>query len=264
MKGWKVIFLSIILVIGGLLADAYFIEPNRLINNEVTIKSNNASNQNKQLKIVQFSDLHVRKQTTDKSLKRIAKKINEQKPDVIIFTGDLYDNYSKYHNNREIINFLSSLKAKKAKIAIYGNHDSGGGGRYPYKQIMAASNFKLLVNQEYSFNDKGKEITIYGLDDALLGVPVWQQTSGDYKILLTHEPDIGYQTDEDLILSGHTHGGQIKLPFVSGKTNLMGDYVRGLYKQNGQYHYIDSGLGMTRLPFRFGVPPQISTITIKL
>ena len=262
MKYLKWLLLTLVVILFGCGIDAYFIEPHQLINNQITLQDRNSTG--KTLKIVQFSDVHINEKTRQDDLSQIVKKINAQKPDIIIFTGDLYDNYYKYHDDTRVIKFLQQLKAKKAKIAVYGNHDSGGGSRYPYINIMAEGGFELLVNDYYSFYLGGKKITLYGLDDALLGTPTWKDVDGDYKILITHEPDIGYETNDNLILSGHTHGGQVKLPFISGKTNLMGDYVRGLYKKGNQYHYIDSGVGMTRLPLRFGVTPQITTINLKL
>ena len=262
MRKLKIIIGVILVLVVSVLIYGYFIEPQRLLNEQVTITSKN--HDQAKLKIVQFSDIHISSKTSEKYLQKIQKMINKQNPDIIIFTGDLYDNYEKYHDNPKVIRFLKSLHAKQGKLAVYGNHDSGGGGRYPYSTIMEQSDFDLLVNNSYTIEKDDKKITFYGLDDSLLGNPEWQSTTGDYKILISHEPELFYQTDADLLLSGHTHGGQVQLSFLEGKTNLMGGYVRGLYKKDNQYHYIDSGIGMTRMPFRIGVPPQISTITIRL
>ncbi|MGV8958363.1 metallophosphoesterase [Lactococcus lactis] len=211
-----------ILIIFTLLGSFFYafkVEPYRLVVNERQL-NNTSTKQN--IKIVQLSDLHIKKDFNADRLDKVIQKTNEQNPDFIIFSGDLYDNYSQYNENEAVISKLKSLKAKYGKIAIWGNRDYGGGAVREYANIMAESDFSLLRNKNQVFTlDNGKKISFTGLDDALLGNPQFpspnQMAETSYDILLTHEPDEVSQYQNkgyELILSGHSHGGQINVPLI--------------------------------------------------
>lgn len=117
----------------------------------------------------------------------------------------------------------------------------------------------------------GKKVFIGGLDDSLLGNPSVSETfayrqQADYSILLTHEPDVADQfvgTNTQLVLAGHSHGGQVRLPFYQVKNVLAKKYVRGLYELSDQTKlYVNTGLGTTSIHARFCVPPEISVFQL--
>lgn len=230
------------------------------------------------VKIVQISDLHIKEDFTHENLDRIVKKINEQKPGIVLFTGDLYDNYAKYNDDDQIILKLQQIEAAYAKIAVWGNRDYGGGAVRTYEMVMEQSGFTVLKNENrYITFDHGRTISVTGLDDSILGNPDMPGCenidASDYSILLTHEPDAAenYPDHEyDLVISGHSHGGQIKIPFLSDSikkaatTALAVTYRSGMYTlpENRAKLYVNTGIGTAHLSARFGVVPEITVFYI--
>lgn len=231
-----------------------------------------------QFKIIQFSDTHLGFQYTMSQLKKLVNKINKLEPDIVVFTGDLMDEPNKFRQSEDITPILLQIKAPFGKFAIYGNHDHGGYGTDLYREIIENSGFVLLQNegQEVQLLN-GSSINVIGLDDAMLGSPdldtAMQGVSHEtYNILLAHEPDIAQLAigrDIHLQLSGHSHGGQVQIPFVGALvTPPYGEmYYEGFYKlgdHNDQLTlYVNRGLGTTRLPFRFLSKPELTVFTLK-
>ncbi|WP_449539843.1 metallophosphoesterase [Ferdinandcohnia sp. Marseille-Q9671] len=253
---------------------ARYFEPKQVEITTHTIKNPIIPKEFHNLKIVQFSDTHIGHYFTLEQLTRIVDKINEQKPDIIFFTGDLMDEPNKYAAANHLIPLLTRLKAPLGKFAIYGNHDHGGYGSEIYKNIMNQAEFTLLLNSSKEVVRNDSKITIVGLDDVMLGRPDFEQAfqdveSSTFTILLAHEPDIAERAAEvgaHVQLSGHSHGGQIQLPFVGplitpplGSIYYEGDHMIGI---NQMFLYVNRGLGTTRLPLRFLAKPEISIFTL--
>lgn len=252
------------------------IEPKMLIKKEIKLK-NDINYNNGNVKIIQFSDVHLGDFFSLNQLEKVVKKINENEPDIVVFTGDLIDVASQYENINEISNVLSKIDVKLGKYAVYGNHDYGGGAVRVYENIMKESGFKVLVNENHSIKvSPNKNINILGVDDVLLGKPNIEKTvknirRNDYNILLSHEPDYVDKFKDyniDLVLSGHSHGGQVYIPFYGPlKSTTYGEkYTRGLYNLNNQRDtklYVNTGLGNTKLPIRLGNVPNISLFEIE-
>lgn len=283
----KRLFISLFAIIvlgilagGGCLFYAFKIEPYKLKVNEYAMNSNGENTA--KIKIVQFSDLHIKEDFTYKDLEKVVCKINEQAPDIVVFTGDLYDNYAIYHDDENIIKQLSSIEATYEKIAIWGNRDYGGGAVRQYESIMEQSGFTVLKNENWYITvENEKKILFTGLDDSMLGNPYMPDSTkiydSDYDILLSHEPDTveAYLKYEyNVILSGHSHGGQINVPFLPkinetalAKTNMAADYGRGMYelKSDGSSRlYVNTGIGTTHISARFGVVPEVAVFYIYL
>lgn len=227
------------------------------------------------LKIVQFSDTHVGHHFEKEDLEKIVKKINEEQPDVVFFTGDLMDDPMSYHHANQLIPILKHIKAPLGKFAIFGNHDHGGYGTETYEEIMEASQFNVLKNEHTYIEliDKSR-IYIAGVDDLMLGRPDFNETlegipKEAYTILLAHEPDaakaIAEQFHVSLQLSGHSHGGQVQLPFLGPIiTPPLGSiYYEGFYQLDQLTLYVNRGLGTTRQPYRFLAPPELSIFTLE-
>lgn len=229
------------------------------------------------LKVVQFSDTHLGFQYELSQLATLVKKINQFQPDLIFFTGDLMDEPNRYESPSRVIPILSGLKANIGKFAIYGNHDHGGYGSDIYKELMDQSGFQLLLNQSKRIDSSnGDHFYVAGVDDAMLGRPDLELTLREvppesFKILLCHEPDLADAAsglNVHLQLSGHSHGGQIKIPFLGPlvKPPLAKNYDEGFYsigEQNPLTLYVNRGLGTTRLPFRFLSKPELTVFTLK-
>ncbi|MFV0504241.1 MAG: metallophosphoesterase [Lachnospirales bacterium] len=232
------------------------------------------------IKVVQFSDVHIKEDFTYENFAKVVKCINEQQPDIVVFTGDLYDNYGKYNDDANIIRELQKINVKYDKIAIWGNRDYGGGAARHYKNIMEQSGFIVLKNEnEYVTTDKNKKILFTGLDDSMLGNASMPTSTkiyeSDYNIILTHEPDIAdffQEYNYNLVLGGHSHGGQINIPFIPAinrkavsLTSHATKYTSGLYEINSNTKiYVNTGIGTTHISARFGVIPEISVFYIFL
>lgn len=229
------------------------------------------------VKIIQFSDLHLGYYYSLKQLTTVVKKINEIQPDIVLFTGDLIDNYQTYAETPFVSSILQNIHAPLGKFSIYGNHDHGGYGTEYYYQIMQESGFEVLQNKQKRIRMlDGSAIAIFGIDDMILGKPnineLLQHVKDElYTIVLVHEPDVATQIAHfpvNLQLSGHSHGGQVQIPFFGPIVTpyLAERYVEGFYDVTETYKlllYVNRGLGMTRLPFRFFARPEISVFTLQ-
>lgn len=254
---------------------ARYMEPELLTINEVTVTAQNLQ-LSKPLKILQCSDIHLGPDYDMAHLERIVKKINDAAPDIIVFTGDLIDNTMNFTEDDETIERLSKLEARLGKYAVPGNHDYGSNGFKIYSKLMKESGFTLLINdsRELIFKN-GKVLNIIGLDDAIWGnvdIPRAMKgiSSEDYNIVLCHEPDIADQVAAypvDLQLSGHSHGGQIRVPFVGAVVTppKAHKYVKGMYEIEGNPRmqlYVNVGIGTSQKRFRFACLPELTVITL--
>lgn len=255
---------------------AHNIEPSLLDIQSIQIKHSLIPRSFDGVKIVQFSDTHLGFQYNLNQLKKVINIINSYQPDVVFFTGDLMDNPTEYKHIEEIVPILKQIKAPLGKYCIYGNHDHGGYGSTIYKRIMQSANFSLLQNQSSPIiGSDGSRIYLIGIDDAMLGRPDFnlaQQNVPDnaFKILLSHAPDLADRALQYNIhwqLSGHSHGGQVKIPFIGALVipPFAQKYPEGHYligENNKLNLYVNRGLGTTRLPFRFMAKPELTIFTL--
>ncbi|MEH7177357.1 metallophosphoesterase [Neobacillus vireti] len=268
------------LTVLGLGSGGYFyakrIEPSLLEINKLEIKHSLIPNSFNGIKIVQFSDTHLGFHYNLNQLKNLVKKINHLQPDIIIFTGDLLDEPNKYKEINKVAPILQQLKANMGKYCIYGNHDHGGYGSEIYKNLMELSNFTVLLNESLRIKQNdGSFISLLGIDDQMLGKPdlslaMKQVTEDSFKLLLSHAPDIADEASAYQIhwqLSGHSHGGQVKIPFIGALVipPFAKNYPEGFYSigtSNPLSLYVNRGIGTTRLPFRFMAKPEITVFTL--
>ncbi|WP_285015135.1 metallophosphoesterase [Lactococcus garvieae] len=270
----KRILLSIlslfILLIIALPFYAWKVEPFLVHVNHVELGK---KNERTPLNVVQISDLQVSEYYETNRLDKVIEKVNAQKPDILLFTGDLFDNYSKYPEQRApMIEKLNAFKANIGKYAVWGNHDYGGGAVRVYEDVMSAGGFTVLRNQGETLTlSDGRQVFLGGLDDSLLGNPSVSDTLAyrqnyDYAITMTHEPDVAdafIGTDTQLVLAGHSHGGQVWIPFYPIKNVLAEKYTRGLYQLDAITQlYVNIGIGTTSIHARFGVIPEVTQFTI--
>ena len=210
------------------------------------------------IKIIHFSDLHYGSTMNDENIKKVKKLINERKPDIIIFTGDLIDNrYPITEKQKEkLTNILKDLDATLGKYAVLGDED-----KEEVTTIYNQSNF-MTLNNDYDliYNEKNEPILLVGLDSLLKNKQdkdmaysyFTQETynSNIYTITIVHEPDsvidITENYNTDLILAGHSHNGNIKIPII----NIPVERKEGAKKYNNDFYqlgntklYISSGLG---------------------
>lgn len=266
-------FLFILATVGIIYST--LIERNLLIKKYIKIKKDNNNNTEK-LKIVQFTDVHFGKFLKLKDVKKIVNKINSIDADIVLLTGDLVDSMRHYNDDGQLDSALSLISAKIGKFAVYGNHDSYPGNRHTYAKILKNSGFKLLKNDNTKININKKTLNLMGLDDFFQGKYDIEKTTSnidrdDFNLLMLHEPDLATEFMNypiDLAIAGHSHGGQIYIPFYGTiiNTGLAESHDRGLYKLRKDKTfplYVNSGIGCTGLPIRFCCIPNITVIEIE-
>lgn len=224
------------------------------------------------IKVLQFSDTHLGFHYQLSDLQKAVQVINDLQPDIVVFTGDLLDNPNQFHEQNQTIAILKEVKAPLGKYSVYGNHDHGGYGTENYARMMKESGFILLKNSSRNINYQNEQITIAGIDEPMLGNPDWEQTLSQHKdnqfcLLLSHAPDLANVAQKhgvSLQLSGHSHGGQVKLPLFGPlmKPLFAHNYFEGLYNLAPLTLYVNRGLGTTRLPIRLLSRPEISLFTL--
>lgn len=226
-------------------------------------------------KVIQFSDTHIGFHYSLNQLKELARKINALNPDLIVFTGDLVDEPNNYHWGQELNNILLSMQATYGKYWIYGNHDHGGYGTDIVYEVMEQSGFNLLQNSHAIITKDNSHFTLAGVDDVMLGNPDLTEALNEanpnlFTLLLAHEPDYADTAAKfpiDVQLSGHSHGGQVRFPFIGDLyTPLLAEkYVQGKYYLNDDKFklFVNSGIGTTRLPYRFLCKPELHVYTLQ-
>ena len=273
MKSGKFLLLTtftLATILVGSYLYARYIEPNLLIVNREKLESSYLQSP---LKIVFFGDTHLGEFNDNDQLDRIVAKINAENPDLVIFTGDLIGSSGDFTADPEAIaQSLGQIQANYAKVAVIGNHEYALLDQYNYEDLMAAGGFTVLVDDWLDITELN--VRLLGLDDVYRGNPdttlADEALDGTYNILITHEPDIVDKMASDqvqLVLAGHTHGGQISLPYLTEKILPANGkkYVKGLFSigSEGQTKlFVTKGTGMTKLPFRFMNVPEIVAIEV--
>jgi uncharacterized protein len=264
----------------GLSSGAYFyskhLEPSMLNIKREKIYSPKVPNSFENKKILQFGDTHLGFHYDLDQLEKLVKTMNDLNPDIVVFTGDLVDNPETYTYGdfEKCAAILSKIQAPLGKFWIYGNHDHGGYGTETLKVIMNLGGFQLLQNESMIISQGNDRINLIGMDDVLLGRPdlhmAIQNVNFNYlTIMLCHEPDYADYIVEfpiDIQFSGHSHGGQIRIPFVGSliTPTLADKYVDGKYTLGNQplQLFVSRGIGTTRLPYRFLCKPEINLYTL--
>ncbi len=253
-------FFSIIILLFIIFLYGYYIEPYNLKVNEIPIYNKKLNSDYNGLKIAHFSDIHYgRTINNEEQLKKIVKEINKLNPDIIIFTGDLFDSKKEAQANEKLITkYFQQINAKLAKYAIIGDYDS----KYLsiYNSILENSSFKLLNNASTLIYYKSSTpLNIIGLTDTNNLNELY--TNDYFNITLIHEPDLIEKVDNtNLVFAGHSLGGQIKIPFIGGIRKIDGaeKYYEAHYKINNKDLYISSGLGTQDINFRFLNTPSLN------
>lgn len=213
----SILILLVIAIIAGVAAAAYarYIEPNRITEKNLDVNDPLLSGG---MKIAFISDTHFGFDYNANDFRKVVKKINAAGVDLILFGGDLIDELNNYDDDPAVISkLLAEFKATKGKYAVFGNHDYGGGAEREYENIMKSGGFTVLKNKTVTFSSYN--LTLTGIDDCLIGygqpAAVYQCPPDMYNLVLCHEPDIADKitdSNTDIFLSGHSHGGQINLP----------------------------------------------------
>ena len=222
------------------------------------------------LRLAQLSDLHVANGSDVRQLDRAVEMTNTLQPDAIVLTGDYIWRAAEHMELATPL--LARLKAPLGVFAVLGNHDLWV-GRDEVNQGLEEAGIRILTNEGLLLERGHASVYLAGLDDGWSGMPDLDQALADHDgdrpvVLLYHEPDLGHDMVAEgrvwVQLSGHTHGGQVRVP---GRGALIlpefgRQYEQGLYPVGPGWIYVNRGLGTTMLPLRFNSSPEITLLDI--
>jgi predicted MPP superfamily phosphohydrolase len=229
------------------------------------------------MKIAQLSDLHLHH--VSRAYRTAIDVIRKEHPSLVVITGDLVDHLEQ---TSACLAFLSDLRAAAGVpvVVVPGNWDhrvfptKQGIGAW-HKHLQAETGIRVLANQNVVLHRHGDRMWLVGTDDpyfghadldaSFKGVP-----DTAFALVLTHAPEafeeLAQRPAARLVLAGHTHGGQVRLPFI-GAVRVPSRYgtrfARGLFKLGDTFFYVNAGMGMSHLPVRFLCRPELTFITLK-
>ena len=274
-KRLRVSLTVIILLIGLGIFWALLIEPNRLVVREQAIRIDNWPKELNGLRVAVISDIHAGGWfINDKKLRTIVQRTNQLQPELIVILGDYMVGNSWTSQTMEPEVFAAVLKDLQAPVGVYsvlGNHDSWHNVT-KVRRGLEQQGIKVLENEVSPVNARGTSLWLVGLADLWtrpqrIAETVEKVPEGAPMIALTHNPDIFLRLPErvPLLLAGHTHGGQVRLPLIGSvvQASMLGErYERGHVFENNHHLLVTTGIGTSILPLRFGVTPEIVLLTI--
>lgn len=262
---WRrhVLLLAVAIAIAALALDAFVIEPDNIQVNRYVIHGNVTS----PLKIADLSDLHTR--GMGRPERKVLAILAREKPDVILITGDtLADPFGKYTECMQVYRQISALDPPMGVWFVHGNWEVLEPVKHE-RQFYQEAGIHLLVNQNHELRP---DVWLIGLDDVSTGRPNLPEAMQGvppnvYRMAIFHAPAFFkiIAGKVDLALAGHTHGGQVRIPFVKPFWLPMGSwpYLEGWYEENNSRMYVNRGIGMSDIPVRFLCRPEVAFITLE-
>ncbi len=223
-------------------------------------------------RIVHLSDLHIGALTPRSWGLRWTRAANALSADLAVVTGDMVTSGTAFH--ADIATVVGSLRAKDGVVVSMGNHDYFGGDGEPLMSLLIEAGVRVMRNEGDTIRRGAASVYLAAIDDtwtrrADLDRALRERPEGTPTILLAHDPDefrAAAKRGVDLVLSGHTHGGQIAVPFFARRYNLSKlshHHHLGVYRRGKSTLYVHPGLGTTGPPIRLGVAPAIVEITLR-
>ena len=220
-------------------------------------------------RVVQLSDIHHGPFSDREQIERAVDTANRLQPDIIALTGDYIS--KERHYAAPCAEMLGRLKAKYGVYAVLGNHDHWTDAAL-ITDLFRAEGITVLINEGMHFEKNGASIWLAGVDDTMVGLEdlslaLAGARDDEMKLLLAHNPIIlrrAARASVDLVLSGHTHGGQVA---IRGERSTLRGARKRLLKGHGRLSntqiYVNRGLGTVVLPIRYGCPPEISLLELR-
>ena len=224
------------------------------------------------LKVAQLTDFHFTPDQDEKLIGKAVAAINASNPDIIALTGDFITNDTAVF--APLMSLLSKLEAKHGIYGVMGNHDGWAKTSDFFRKGFQNVGMEFLVNQGTSIQIRGEKVFITGTDSIWSGTvdapACWRGHLGETVLALVHEPDVFDQlTDDyrvDLQLSGHTHGGQCRVPLIGYapvKVRHGEKYIYGEYEKSDSRIFVSRGLGTVGLRVRFSCAPEAVILTLR-
>lgn len=222
-------------------------------------------------RIAHLSDLHIGMTTPRTWGERWTGAANAREPDIAVVTGDMVTSGTDFHG--DIADVIGTLRARDGVFVAMGNHDYFGEGE-PLISLIRERGARVLRNEGLTIKRDGKALYLAAIDDTWtrrddIGRALQERPDGAVTVLLAHDPDrfpAAAKNQVDLTLSGHTHGGQIGMPFLYRWINLSRlthHFHVGLYEKGRSKLYVHPGLGTTGPPMRLGVAPAVVILTLR-
>ena len=258
---------------GLAVADAFLIEPNISHISDNTLYVPYLPNALNGLKIVHLADLHYKPDKDEGLLSSVVEKINRINPDLIMLTGDYVD-----HDTSGIdpmLEYLAKLKSKHGILACMGNHDGWNADGEYFKTKFEKNGIQFLINENTALKINNEKLYIAATDFIWKGNPDPVATLKGIPdeaplITMVHEPDyfdnMLKHRDHHLQLSGHTHGGQCRVPFINyapRKVKYGKKYIYGEYTKENSSVFVTKGIGTTGIRVRFSCLPEIALHRLK-
>ena len=221
------------------------------------------------LRIVHLSDFHYGPLVNPEHLERAVRATNDLRPDLIALTGDYISQDRGYA--APCAELVGKLRARHGVYAVLGNHDHWTDATL-IADLFRVEGIRVLINEGSRMDLHGDAFWLAGVDDTMVGLEdislaMAGARAGEFKLLLAHNPTIlrrAARADIDLVLSGHTHGGQVTWRSEknsSGRARRR--MLRGLGRRGHTQIYVTRGLGTVVLPIRYGCPPEISLLELR-
>ena len=219
------------------------------------------------LRVLLITDIHGGVFLKPQTLSSIIRSLMQMKPDLVLVVGDLVSGHVS-----EAVRYLDALaQLTNAPLGAWfclGNHDYFGGDPLELMENLAVIGIKTLKNENASLFHRGKPFVLGGIDDRIMGKPDWQSLTARDRphLLMAHNPDFFYEAETrgiPLMVSGHTHGGQIRFPngpAIIRQSRYCLD--EGVYAHGSALLVVSRGLGSVMLPFRWGADPEAVLIEV--
>jgi predicted MPP superfamily phosphohydrolase len=220
-------------------------------------------------RIVHLSDLHYGPMVDPRHLQRAIEIANDLQPDMIALTGDYISQERGFA--APCAEIVGRLKATYGVYAILGNHDHWTDAKL-ITDLFRAEGIRMLINEGVRVDARDEAFWLAGVDDTMVGLEDLSLSlagacDGEFKLLLAHNPTIlrrAARAGVDLVLSGHTHGGQVTLrPEKNSSGKPRRRMLRGLGRRANTQIYVTRGLGTVVLPIRYGCPPEVSLLELR-
>jgi len=268
-----------LMCVTGAMAYGYLIGHKRVWVNRLEIPIATLAPSMDGLTIAQISDVHLGGFTTPSMIADYVQRINELGADLIVITGDITDGVD---HAAETFPVLDGLRARLGVVAILGNHDVGTGTRAVLDALARHTQFTVLVDENLVVEDAGARLHVVGLLDrgldwarGLRECPTFERLyrqvpAGEPAVVLSHRPDLfehAARLGAPLVLAGHTHGGQLAIPWTRGRAatlaRFMTRYPRGTFRIGDSWLHVNLGLGVTAQPVRVATPREITLVTLR-
>jgi predicted MPP superfamily phosphohydrolase len=220
-------------------------------------------------RVVQLSDVHHGPFSSCEQIERAVETANRLQPDIIALTGDYISRERQYA--APCAEMLGQLRARYGVYAVLGNHDHWTDAAL-ITDLFRAEGINVLINEGMRFEQRGAAFWLAGVDDTMVGLEdiplaLAGARQDEMKLLLAHNPIVlrrAARAGVDLVLSGHTHGGQVALRSERGPSGRpRRRLLKGLGRQGHTQIYVNRGLGTVVLPIRYGCPPEISLLELQ-